>query len=295
MITFFTTFRHFNLPEQNAVNSWLKMSNDTEVIIFSENAELKLKFTERVTFISEFKKHSSGLPLLNDLFQQASERSRHNTLCYCNSDIILMPGFIQNVGRLLGDERPFLGASQRTDVDLSFLIDFENPDSVSCLNEAISGSGSIHPPLGSDIFLFPKYQYDEGTMPPLVVGRPGWDLWMLFDARQRFNRLIDLTAANPLVIHQNHPQKYYIDNPQHRMNFIFLPPKNLYTFVLSFCNYRVADGELKKIKLRNATPSRLRWELKFNQQPIVRMFLFFIWIKAHIRARLRKVRPKNQK
>src|SRR5688500_17606830 len=92
MITFFTTFRLFTFVEENAIRSWLSLDSKTEVIVFSEN-KFSIESTQRhrITIISECKRHNSGLPLLNNLFQKASELSRFSMLCYCNSDIIILP------------------------------------------------------------------------------------------------------------------------------------------------------------------------------------------------------------
>jgi predicted SAM-dependent methyltransferase len=264
MLTFFTTFRNFSLAERNAISSWLALDHSTEVIVFTETSPVDpLLIGPKVRIISEFKRHTSGLPLINDLFDQASKLTGHALLCYLNSDIILLKDFKHLVATLLKETNPFLAVSQRIDLDLTTSVDFMNPESVANILQRIQQEGKIHPPTGSDIFIFPRFQYNSANIPDLVVGRPGWDLWMLYNARLRFNRLIDMTVPAPIVIHQNHLNKYNLNRPEDQMNMVFLPAKDKYTFVLKYCNFHIVNESIRKTRLVENTLPRIRWELEF--------------------------------
>jgi hypothetical protein len=264
MITFFTTFRNLNQPERNAIRSWLSLHEESEVIVFTESAEVSAKAElPRTIFVHEMTKHSSGPPLLNKLFEDASRLSKHKILCYCNSDIILLPEFLQRIEALTSIRLPFLAASQRIDVKIDFEVDFADRESVKMLRARVDGQGSVHPPMGSDVFVFPKGLYDVKSMPALVVGRPAWDNWMIYDARQRFNRLVDLTGDIPAVVHQDHPGNYDPANLSHQVNFEFLPPKDVHTFVLEYANYHWKKGRIVKRTPSDTGLKRVRWERKF--------------------------------
>ncbi|MBA4058400.1 MAG: hypothetical protein C0490_27020, partial [Marivirga sp.] len=149
------------------------------------------------------------------------------------------------------------------DVSIDFSIDFTDKESVNRLKSHIKSKGSLHPPYGSDIFVFSRNLYNRHSMPALVVGRPGWDNWMIYDARKRFNKLIDLTGEESMVIHQDHAASYNSANPAHGKNFQFLPPNDPHTFVLKYCNYEWKGDHIKSRPSSEKSIKRTRWELTF--------------------------------
>jgi hypothetical protein len=61
--------------------------------------------------------------------------------------------------------------------------------------------GRLHRPVGSDYFVFPTRQYAD--LPDFIIGRSGWDNWMIYDGRRRRIPVIDASRAITAV-HQNH-------------------------------------------------------------------------------------------
>lgn len=290
MITLFTTFKTATEPERNAVDSWLNLHPETEVIIFTESDAELWSFSSRVKVVRNTKRHASGPPLLNHIFDQASRQSKHDVLCYCNSDIILLPEFLKAVSVLRNFASGYLGVSQRTDADIAMRIDFNDSESALLLDKCVS-DGLTHPATGSDVFVFPRNQYSVDAMPNLVVGRPGWDLWMIYDARRRFNKVVDLNSSKS-VVHQNHPANYNPKNVEHQVNRIHLPPGSANTFTMEYCNFRVSAGRLVKNRLAKVELKRLGWELQFNRDFIshgyllVRYWFQRFWRKIAMKSAL---------
>jgi hypothetical protein len=284
MITIFTTFKDVTTAVQNAVRSWLNLSGEIQVILFTELSHLGELTNERLVVCNRFPKDTNGLPFLNALFEMASEMSQFPIICYCNADIILQRPFVTLLS-MLKSEKPFLAISQRTDVPISAKIDFSNFQEIESINLLATSRGKIHPPYGSDIFVFPRYQYDQKNMPKIVVGRPGWDNWMIYDARKRFNRLIDLRSAGT-ILHQDHQAAYSSTNPQHQVNYQYLPPGHWYTFVMSYCNYYFNGNKIKRDiyvpprskNLQKEISIRLRWEAEFCRGTAYYWFYQFLLI-----------------
>lgn len=273
MVTFFTTFRTASISEKNAIDSWLTLHPETEVIVFTESETALWAYSPRVTVVKNISRHESGPPLLNHIFVQASRQSKHAVLCYCNSDIILRPAFLEPVSALNGITPGYLGVSQRTDADIDLRINFDNPESVALLERLID-KGDIHPPTGSDVFVFPRNQYSLDAMPDLVVGRPGWDLWMIYDARRRFNKVVDLNSPK-FVVHQNHPANYNPGKAEHQVNRIYLPSGSENAFTMEYCNFRFVGGQVRKKGFTDNRLKRLKWELNFNKgQPVYVPIMF---------------------
>lgn len=285
MITFFTTFKGINTAEENAIKSWLCIHPESEVILFTEQKNHAVLNDSRIIVCNELKKdvNNKGLPFLNFLFEQASRRAKYKLLCYCNADIILTESIVPIFEKLYELTSSFLAVSQRTDVLIDSVIDFTDPSENRKFHDTVKENGKIHPPYGSDIFVFPKHQYTTENMPDMLVGRPGWDNWMIYDARKRFNKLVDIKASDS-VIHQDHDAKYNGKNVQDQVNYYFLPQGHWYTFILTYCNFYMDGASLHKNIFfpkggfgNHETRVRLRWEMEFNRGSVIYWFYLLLF------------------
>jgi hypothetical protein len=206
MLTFFTTakaFRgHDGINQRNALKSWKLLNPDVEVIVFGEDegaaqvcSELDLVHHPQVA------QHASGRNRLDYMFQRASEMARHEYLCYCNCDIVLMDDFRRAFERAKAWKKQFLFVSQRWDVDITEPIDFSDGQWYEKLRRFAQTSGVQQDEFWIDIFLFRKGQYLE--MPPLLVGHCYWDNWMIWNALHSGIPVLDGTSF-VMPIHQNH-------------------------------------------------------------------------------------------
>ena len=206
MLTIFTIpkpFRgHITIIQRNAIQSWLRLRPVCELILFGDDegtAEVADEFGVR--YIPEVARNEYGTPLINDLFAKAQTLANSDFLCYVNADIILMSDFMEAVQQITSWRRRFLIVGQRWDIDLDKLWNFENNDWEKKLRSYVAKHGVIHPPSGSDYFIFPKGILR--TLPPFAVGRPGWDNWVIYHARAIGIPVIDATPM-VTVVHQNH-------------------------------------------------------------------------------------------
>jgi hypothetical protein len=124
MLTLFTTAKpfegHSGIIQRNALKSWRLLHPDVEVILFGDDAgsaeiakELGLRhepFVERNSF---------GTKRLDYIFGRAQELARHDFLCYCNCDIILLPEFCQTLKRVADTHPRFLMVGRRWDMDIT--------------------------------------------------------------------------------------------------------------------------------------------------------------------------------
>jgi hypothetical protein len=256
MLTIFTTTKKFeghNANSQiNAINSWLDLSPEIEVLIFGNPEGLKpTEFDERVNVIS-YVECINDIPRIDYMFESASAKANNEICCFLNADIILTKDFFDTIKNLnLAGKKEYLIVGQRFDFEnLNGRWDFE----INWEKKYLSGPKTIHPPAGSDFFIFPKMQYSKKNIPDLIVGRPGWDLWMIYNARVRNFKTINL-SSKCLVYHQNHDYSHkkniYTDNllePESQHNLSFLPYEGKFLFTLKACNYYVNDDfSLKKI------------------------------------------------
>jgi hypothetical protein len=103
-----------------------------------------------------------GTPLLDSVFRRAQDLARNDTMCYVNSDIILMNDLSTSLKKIKFDK--FLLAGQRWDLDLKMLLDFEMTDWENRLRRIVNQCGCLHPPAGIDYFVFTRNCL--GALPP---------------------------------------------------------------------------------------------------------------------------------
>jgi hypothetical protein len=203
MLTIFSIPKPFNghigVIQKNALTSWLRLSG-CEVILFGDDEGVEETAAKLGTkYVCEVRKNEYGTPLLDFVFEHAEELAENDTLCYVNADIILPSDFLSVLKQIRF--KKFLIAGQRWDVNIDQPWDFESADREEKLRSHIAREGSLHPPLGSDYFVFPKGTL--GKLPPFAVGRPGWDNWVISRTKALRIPVIDATQVMT-VVHQNH-------------------------------------------------------------------------------------------
>jgi len=214
MITFFTTPKPFRgllaVTQRNALQSWKLVHPDAEVIVFGgeEGAEeacrdLGLRHEPGI------KRNEHGTKYLTPIFDRAQVLARHDLLCYVNCDIILLSDFRAAFERVAAVPGAFLMAGQRWDTDITVPVDFSAPRWEENLRRLALETNRQRPPQWIDYFAFTRGLYYRNT-PPFVIGRPGWDNWLLWHARHSGARLIDASRV-VAAIHENHDYSYHPD------------------------------------------------------------------------------------
>ena len=211
MLTVFTSPKsfkgHINVTQNNAIRSWTLLRPKCDIILFGDEdgtAEAAEKFSAR--HIPRVECNEYGTPLISAMFKTAQEISSYPLVCYVNADIILTSDFLPAIQRITF--RKFLAVGQRWNIDIKEPLEFDNTDWEKALRACLLRAGKLHPPTGIDYFVFPRGQFRD--IPPLVVGRAGWDMWMIFRARSLKTPVIDATQVITAV-HQNHDYSHHPD------------------------------------------------------------------------------------
>jgi hypothetical protein len=184
------------------------------------------------------------------MFHLARESSNSDLLCIINTDMLLMPDFIETANlfasRFKNDLPNFVLLSQRWDLDVTEPIDFsEGWD--NRLRSTVYGQGQLHRPAGSDFFLFPKSCYTD--VPDFAIGRAGWDNWMIFHARQKNWPVIDGTPSL-MIVHQNHDYRHlpegkpHYEHPETDENIRLAGGPAVVRYTILDATHRLKDGNL---------------------------------------------------
>ena len=265
MLTLFTLPKpfagHIDVIQRNAIQSWLKLQPACQVILCGDDPGIAQAAREYgVGHLPDLPRNAYGTPLLDGAFARVQEMAAHPILCYVNADIILLSDFIRSVQRI--PWKRFLMVGQRWNLDVAAPLDFDNPGWEASLRQQVVQAGHLYPPMGSDYFVFARNGL--GDLLPFAVGRPGWDNWMIYHARQVGIPVIDATPAN-MIVHQNHDYRHVKDSYR----------ENVY------------DGPEADQNLALMQGNRTRFILLDSTHILTKHGLLPAWSPAHLARRVR--------
>ncbi len=228
---------HIALIQRNAIRSWLALGGDVQVLLVGDEPGMAETAAELgVTVLSDVQRNAQGTPLLNSIFALARGASNSPLLAYVNADILLLPDFVSAARQIAAQARRFLVVGQRWDMEINRDLDFV-AGWAERLRDRIAHEGRLHPPAGSDYFIFPRECFTD--MPPFAVGRAGWDNWMIYKARREGWPVVDASGAINIV-HQDHDYRHLPGGQPH------------YRLPETFENVRLAGGRRTIFHLRDA-------------------------------------------
>ena len=85
-------------------------------------------------------------------------------------------------------------AGRRWDTDITAPVDFYATDWQAAVRRLALEANQQRPPQWIDYFAFSRGLYYKNT-PAFVIGRPGWDNWLVWQARKSGARVVDATAV----------------------------------------------------------------------------------------------------
>jgi len=198
---------HIATIQRNAICSWTQLSPMPEILLFGNDAgTAEIAQELGLRHIASVRRNEFGTPLVSDLFQQAQSAAMHETLCYVNSDIILLADFLPAVERIVRFREKSLTVGRRLDLDLAEPLTFDaNGWELSLCRRALA-DGKMNVARSIDYFVFPRELYPP--LPELALGRFWWDNWLVWKAHSIGAAVVDATEV-VLAIHQNHGYSHY--------------------------------------------------------------------------------------
>ncbi|HWR65408.1 MAG TPA: hypothetical protein VN364_04770 [Bellilinea sp.] len=251
-LTIFTTPKPFTNPhiatiQGNALANWQALGADVAVIVLGDESGAAEAATDYgALHLPEVARNAAGTPLISDLFEQARAHADGPLLAYVNADILLLPDFVDTARLALQKCKEFLLVGQRWDLDVTEPLAFDSGWEAN-LHQRVQQDGSLHPPAGSDYFIFPREAYRE--MPEFAIGRAGWDNWMIYQARRKGWPTIDATNSI-FIVHQNHDYSHLPDGqPHYRLPETYenvrLAGGYRTIFTLADTNYKLVNGQIR--------------------------------------------------
>ncbi len=192
---------HINIIQRNAIQSWMHLSDDVEVILIGEEDGLSKFATEfSLKHLPNVARNDWNTPLVSSIFDLARTASDSPVLAYINADILLLLDFVDIARQVAQQVEKYLVVGQRWDLELTTALQF-TPHWDQRLRSVVQAHGTLHAPAGSDYFIFPRTVFTD--VPDFAIGRAGWDNWMIYHVIQNRWPVVDATESL-MIIHQNH-------------------------------------------------------------------------------------------
>jgi len=201
MLTIFTTPKPFigvtDVHQRNAIGSWRALG--TEVIVFEGDEAIAHELGAQ--YVTGIRCNENGLPYVDAMYTEAQRLAQTDVIVHANADVIFLPDLLSVVERASLAMSEFLMCGQRWDVNLDTPLDFDS-DWQTQVRSAMRSS-ELHSVSGKDWFAFARPLRLE--IPPLLIGRAGWDNWLLDTAVKVGIPVIDATQVVTCV----HPRHDY--------------------------------------------------------------------------------------
>lgn len=269
MLTIFSTPKpflgHIGVIQRNALQSWKLLHPDVEIVLFGNDEgaaevcrELGLRHEPEVL------RSALGTKRLDSIFGRAQEIARHETVCYSNCDIILTQDLLEAQQRLVPLAPNYLMVGRRWDTDITAPIDFTQADWKERVVALAKREGIQRFYHNIDYFLFPRGLYRQ--IPPLVIGRVGWDPWVVGKAHALGAAVVDVSDV-VCAVHQNHDYGYHAkgiegvwnDEDARRNHELAAADCRLGT--IEDAPYRLTAAGLEKQRFYWLAPAKRKWRL----------------------------------
>lgn len=213
MITIFTVPKAFTgniaVNQENAIRSWQRLKPKPEIIIFGNDPGVAAAARRlKVKHVPQIKRNKYGTPLLGSIFREADRRAKNDTLCYINTDIIILNNFLPKIRRV--PFKKFLIIGRRYDMKVDYPIDFRDKEWNKKMHNELLRKGSFFT-MGMDYFIYRNGLYKD--MPEFAIGRGSWDSWLVHSAIQQKAAVIDASSVI-LALHENHDYSHLKTSPK---------------------------------------------------------------------------------
>ncbi len=206
ILTLFTTFKS-NPPKEhvykNTIRNWEHFRSWVQPILFYSPGDtnlLEYALKHGWDTIEVPKLSKAKVPVLRHMFLTARKKYKTAFYCYTNGDILFDDGLIKTLQALqphTDKMKQVLIVGRRTNFKL---FPGQNLDSFKGIKDAAK-RGKLFGTNAEDYFATTTYGYPWESIPDFVVGRVGYDNWLVVTAIVKRMVVID-TTNTILALHQ---------------------------------------------------------------------------------------------
>jgi hypothetical protein len=190
----------------NSVESWVSLDPQPEILFLCED-ERTARFLSGhypgVRTVIGLERNKIGDLDLGHIFRIADDLATHDLICYCDSDLILLPGFVHAMTYISTLYQPgtYSVCANRWESKVEGPVDYDDPVWPEVVRSQITKLCKA----GSDFSLYPRGLLHD--MPPFSIGKGHWDGWRMGRIRQLGLHLVNIQELQ-LAIHQRHGHRF---------------------------------------------------------------------------------------
>lgn len=203
-LTIFSSTRafegEFERIQINALTSWISLDPRPEVIVLGDEAGTEKACSALgIRWVRQIEVTGTGAPMLDSVFREVQRIANGQLLAYINPDVIVLQEFVDAIEEIHSRLRRFVLIAAPWNARVESSLIGPSQDWAATLR-ALKATAAP-PRLGADVFLFPKGAFDP--IPPVAIGRLGWDNWLLWRAATIGIPSVDISES-VTFIHQDH-------------------------------------------------------------------------------------------
>jgi hypothetical protein len=196
------------MKQWNAISSWSHLVGNENVLVFVSDEwscdYLSRSFPgmkcrlDRECINAQYRRTD-----LSCVWRTAHDMTDTEYLLFINADIILLDDLIQSFKYVSShSNKDFIMIGQRSDLEVSDVIDFSNKAQVDSLKKLLNEKGKLHGEWGLDYFLHSKTGFEKIRFPSFLAGVFRWDNWLVSSfLLQSGSDVVDATGS-VRIIHQ---------------------------------------------------------------------------------------------
>jgi hypothetical protein len=206
VLTLFTVpkpFRgHIGDVQRNAIESWRALREDVQVVLVGDEEGVEQAARDaHVEHVGGLATSGRGTPRLDSAFARTATVARWRLWCFVNADIVFFDDFPRAIERVASRLDDFLLIGECRDLPVPAGATTGDLLARARLQRSARERGRPRGHAALDYFVFPRGLFDP--MPPFLVGRAGFDNWLVWRARAAGRPVVDATRS-VVAIHQTH-------------------------------------------------------------------------------------------
>lgn len=193
---------HIDMIQRNCIIACKNLAPEVEFVLVGYEEGIENTANELgVKCYTNVRTTPQGTPLVSSIFELARSVNNSPLLSIINADNLIFPDYLRLAQALLLHEDKFLACGERWNFNITSDVQV-GEDWQGKLKEKLIHEGKRSSlEFAMDYFIFPRQCFIE--IPDFAIGRSGWDNWMVYTARKKGWKVIDVSEAI-VVGHENH-------------------------------------------------------------------------------------------
>lgn len=231
LLTLFTTWsdrQDLELVRNLTMRNWRQLSPFIRPVLFTNSSDLGHQARAYGWDTLPVTRTAVGVPILKFLYMDAMKSFNSTLYAFANGDILFTQSLVDSLLAILNDpslpldDKPLLVVGQRINVAM---VTEQEASTFSNLTRMAKARGKIFTTMAEDFFITDR-RFSWSEIPGVVIGRPAYDNWVVLNAIQNRNVVVDVSQT-ALAVHQttragnhegfSHPNASYNDRMLIRM------------------------------------------------------------------------------